>query len=250
MHYKFLKKLIGAFGFKLVDKKLIKNERLLSSYSSLNINKILESFFLTNKIKQVIQIGANDGERFDELNSFIKKYEPHSIFIEPIKANFEDLKKNYQSNDKFIFENVAISVNNEIKKLYKVKENKLNLYDEHVVGITSFDYTHLIKHGVKKSHIETEDVSSISIHELIKKYDIKSLDLLMIDTEGYDSKIVQDFLKNSELRPAIIFEYIHSNNIILGNVLELLKKKNYIILKVNENIFCYPNEIRNKLTII
>ena len=41
MHYKFLKKIIGALGYKLIDKNLIKNERLISNCTHLTINKIL-----------------------------------------------------------------------------------------------------------------------------------------------------------------------------------------------------------------
>ena len=42
MHQKFLKKIINFLGYKLVDKNLIKNERLLSNYSYLNLDMILE----------------------------------------------------------------------------------------------------------------------------------------------------------------------------------------------------------------
>ena len=249
MHYKFLKKIIGALGFKLIDKNLVKNERLLSKYSNLSVEKILDNLFLKNHLKSIIQIGANDGIRFDVLNNFIKKYSPFVLFLEPIKSNFDDLKKNYSNQDNLIFENLAISVNNQINQLYKVKDDKLKYYDEHVIGITSFNKDHLIKHGIKKNHIIKVDVLSISLKDLIKKHSIKSLDLMMIDTEGYDGHIVIDFLKNIEIRPIIIFEYIHINNILLRDTLDLLKFKNYFFFKVDENIICIPREKSQKIQI-
>tara|TARA_B100001142_G_scaffold232370_1_gene230654 strand:+ start:2705 stop:3457 length:753 start_codon:yes stop_codon:yes gene_type:complete len=249
MHYKFLKKIIGALGFKLIDKNLVKNERLLSKYSNLSVEKILDNLFLKNHLKSIIQIGANDGIRFDVLNNFIKKYSPFVLFLEPIKSNFDDLKKNYSNQDNLIFENLAISVNNQINQLYKVKDDKLKYYDEHVIGITSFNKDHLIKHGIKKNHIIKVDVLSISLKDLIKKHSIKSLDLMMIDTEGYDGHIVIDFLKNIEIRPIIIFEYIHINNILLRDTLDLLKVKNYFFFKVDENIICIPREKSQKIQI-
>ncbi len=242
MHYKFLKKIIGALGYKIIEKNLIKNERLISNYTYLTVDKILKDLFLEDQIKSVIQIGSNNGKRFDNLNFFIKEYMPKVIFVEPIKSNFADLKKNYHSHKNFIFENLAISVNNEVYKLFKVKDSKLHLYDEHILGITSFDQNHLIKHGVKKNHIETEKVESISIKSLINKHSINNFDLLFIDTEGYDANIVFDFLNNSEIRPIIFFEYIHTNHKILDKTLELLKLKKYILFKVEENIFCLPEE--------
>ena len=249
MHYKFLKKIIGALGYKIIEKNLIKNERLISNYTYLTVNKILDDLFLKGQIKSVIQIGSNDGKRFDNLYSFIKEYKPNTIFVEPIKSNFDDLQKNYPNHKNFIFENVAISVNDEIYELFKVKKSKLHLYDEHIIGITSFNKNHLIKHGVKKSHIEKEKVESISIKHLIKKHSLNNFDLLFIDTEGYDANIVFDFLNNLEIRPIIFFEYVHTNHKILNKTLELLKNKRYILFKVEENIFCLPEENKNELQI-
>ena len=150
MHYKFFKKIIEAFGYKIIDKNLIKNERLLSQYSFLTLEKILENLFVNKEIQSIIQIGANDGERFDIINKFVKKYSPFTILIEPIKSNYESLKENYADQKNILYENLAISVDNEISELYKVKDEKINLYDEHIVGITSFNKNHLINHGVKK----------------------------------------------------------------------------------------------------
>ncbi len=242
MHYKFLKKIVGVLGYKIIDKNLVKNERLISDYSYLTLNKILNNLFTENKINSIVQIGSNDGKRFDPLNHFIKKFRPFTLFVEPIESHFEDLKKNYADNRNVIFENSAISVNDEIYHLYKVKDTKLHLYDDHVLGITSFEKNHLRKHGIKTSHIENVKVNFISIKELLKKHSIKNFDLLYIDTEGYDAKIVCDFLKNSNIRPNIIFEYIHSKNDNLRTSLELLKKNNFSVLKIEENIFCFPKE--------
>ena len=207
MKHKILKKILGIFDYKLIDKNYFKNNRIISNTSDLNDQKIIENLF-KNKIKQIIQIGANDGIRFDSLNKFIKKNRIRSILVEPIKNNFVQLKKNYKKFNFVKIENSAISTNNEINFLYKVNEKFLNYYDDHIPGITSFNKNHLLKHGVKDKHISKEKVNSISIKNLIYKYSLKKLDLLYIDTEGYDGKIVLDFLKIKSLRPIIIFESI------------------------------------------
>ena len=119
MHYKFLKKIIGTIGFKLIDKNLVKNERLLSQYSGLSLTKLLDNLFLNNDLKTIIQIGANDGQRFDILGNFIKKYSPFVIFLEPIESHFNELKKNYSKNKNLIFENLAI-----FRKFAKIDRKK------------------------------------------------------------------------------------------------------------------------------
>ena len=69
---KFIKKIIGLFNYKLVEKNLIKNNRIVASLSNINLKKIIESYINKNSINHLIQIGANDGKRFDEINFFIK----------------------------------------------------------------------------------------------------------------------------------------------------------------------------------
>jgi len=86
MLFKLIKKIAGIIGFKLVDKNLIKNDRELTKHTFYTLDKILENIFSKNIIKKLIQIGSNDGERFDSLNKFIKKYNPSSILVEPIKT--------------------------------------------------------------------------------------------------------------------------------------------------------------------
>ena len=51
--------------------------------------------------------------------------------------------------------------------------------------------------------LKKEKVNSISFIELIKKYSISNLDLLMIDAEGYDGNIVIDFL-------SILHPFVHA----------------------------------------
>lgn len=246
MLFKILKKIIGIFNFKLVDKDLVKNNKLLSNFQFYSIHDVLEDLFENKKINQLIQIGANDGKRFDTINKFIKKYSPHCILVEPIKEYFEQLKENYKLEKNIIFENLAISIKNELNFLYKVKQSKIEKYDDHIKGISSFDINHLKKHGVKSYDIEKEKIENISISNLINKYGNK-VDLLLIDAEGYDVNIVLDLLEKSEVRPIIIFEYIHAKYQKLKNLTEVFKNKKYYFFNLNENIICFPKENKPRI---
>ena len=242
MFFKLIKKIINAFGYKLIEKNLVKNERLISVKTFFKLEAFLENLCLSHQINTIIQIGANDGVRFDSLNKESKKHMPKVILVEPIKSNFEELKINYDKQDNIFFENSAISVDDEINYLYKVKESALNKYDEHIIGLTSFNKSHLIKHGVKKRDIITEKVSTISITHLLKKYKINQFDLLFIDAEGYDGKILNDFLNNCKIRPFIIFEYVHVEHSILQKVLNKLIEKEYLFFRIDENVISFPIE--------
>ena len=246
MRHKILKKILGALNYKLIDKNYFKNYRIIAGNSTLNLENFLDLLF-KKKIKNLIQVGANDGERFDILNKYIKKYKTSSVLIEPIKSNFNDLKKSYKKYNFVKLENAAISVHNEISYLFKVDEKFLDQYDNHVPGITSFKKEHLLNHGVKKKHISKEVVNSTSLKKIIKKYKFKNLGLLFIDTEGYDGKIVLDFLKEKYFNTVIIFEYIHIDNKIFNQVIKRLISSKYKFFPINENLVCLP---KNKFFII
>ena len=242
MKNKALKKFVGWLGYKLIDKDYVKNNRIIEDKSFLEINKVLNYLIENNIIKSLIQIGANDGQRFDILNRFIKNYKIKSLLVEPIEEHYKDLKKNYNDNKNIFFENSLISVNNEVSYLYKVNKKFFIEYGDHIKGISSFDLQHLIKHGVKKKHIIKQKANSISITELIKKYKFDNFDLLFIDTEGYDGAIINDFLINNKIRPFIIFEYIHIKNNVFKILINNFNKFKYNFFSINENIICIPEE--------
>ena len=244
---KIFNKIIGWFGYKLVEKNLIKNNRLIHSKSILNLNLILKKIFDNQKIKCLIQIGANDGSRFDELNIFIKKYKIKSVLVEPINEYFEDLKRNYKNFENVYFENSAITVGTKKKEIFVVNNKNLDDYDEHIKGISSFDKNHLIKHGVKSNHILKKKINCISILNLLKKYNISNLDILFIDAEGYDGDILIDFFSSSTQEPILIFEYIDIENKIFKDLVSILTNKKYSYFNINENLICLPKKIEKFL---
>ena len=121
-------------------------------------------------------------------------------------------------------------------------ESRLGKYDEHIKGISSFDFNHLIKHGVKRKHITKEKIESISIVKLFEKYNF-DIKLLFIDAEGYDANIAIDLLQNSNFKPIIVIEYVHVQLSTIKNLNNLLKEKNYRYFRINENLICIPNDI-------
>ena len=50
MLFKIFKKIAGIFGFKLIDKDFVKNDRELSKHSPFSIDKTLEKLFSDKKL--------------------------------------------------------------------------------------------------------------------------------------------------------------------------------------------------------
>jgi FkbM family methyltransferase len=235
--YKILKKIIGGLGYKLVDKNSIKSDRIINQ-KTYNVSDFLRKLFKENKLKKVIQIGSNDGSSDDFLKKCINK-NTSAILIEPIENAFIKLKKNYQDFEKIIFLNIAIDTENNKKEIFYVNERFYPYYEKKYKDknvdwlnvLASFNKANLISHGIK---IECKKIST-----LINLYKYEDLDLLLIDTEGYDAILVDDFLSSTKLKPLIIFEWIHIEYIKLDQLLTKLKQMNYNILKIDKDLICF-----------
>ena len=66
--------------------------------------------------------------------------------------------------------NVAISEGLEKKFLYSVKKDFKKIYGKHADAISSFSLDHLLKHNIKKKHIEKLSIKSISIGKYHWRY--------------------------------------------------------------------------------
>jgi len=242
MVHKILKKFFGALGYKLVDKNLLKSQRLISSKSHLTVKLLIDSLVKKGKVKSLIQIGANDGLRFDVLNKYIKEYKIDSLLVEPVPFYYSKLKDNYSENDFVKLEKSAISKKSGTISMYIVKRDYLDKYDEHIKGINSVNKKHLNKHNVKSNHIEKISVECLSPKDLLKKYKINNSDLVFIDAEGYDGDIVISFLDYINFQPIIIFEFIHIEYDIFLNVIKKLDNKKYNYFSIDENLICFPNK--------
>ena len=244
---KFLKKILGSLGYKIFPKDTVKTERFIESLS-INCGDLIKLLIDKKKINNVMQVGANDGKSDDFLRSSINK-DTKVILVEPIESAFLDLKNNYSDFTNVEFINKAIDIEKAKKKIYSVNPTHYDYYkkkynSEDVNWLTvlaSFDESHLINHGVKPNHIHSTDVDCTTFKDLIEQYNFNKLDLLIIDTEGYDNVLVKNFIENTKIRPLIIFEWIHMKKNDAKNVIELLEANNYKFFKLNKDLICIQN---------
>ena len=170
---------------------------------------------LRRRKAQIVVIGANDGQTGDPIAQLIHEKKCwHVLFVEPVPYLFERLKKNYSGSSRFTFVNVAIASESESKTFYWVDEKAKDdfpsisrFYDQ----LGSFNRDHILHHldGVLEPYIITGEVQSIPLNDLLKRSGLTMIDLLQIDTEGYDY-IVLSGLDLSTYQPTLIlFEHRH-----------------------------------------
>ncbi len=205
----YIKKLIYKFGYR-VNK--------IGPYSIFDFESFLHSYIKTKNSFNFIQIGANDGVMNDPLYKFnIQNKDIVSGYVlEPLPDIFEKLKKNYSSCPNIQAKNFAIHSSKLEMSLYRVKENYLSKIPMHARGIASFDKDHWKKTLLIPSHdyIEEVKVKCVSFKDFINANSITSLDLLLIDTEGYDYEILMS-IDYDRLKPSIIrFEHGLRNKVM------------------------------------
>ncbi len=187
-----------------------------------------------SKIKTFVQIGSNDGIKNDPLHIYIGKNGWKGILVEPDKDNFEKLRNNYSHVNGLIFENVGIGpVRGEMLfyRLKDIKENEPGWYDQ----VGSFDketFLKNIQHGkALDKRIFTESMPVITFNDLLQKNNFDEVDLLHIDTEGFDYKILRSIDFSKYNIKIVVFEGEWMTRLELKEIIQSLRKFNYRIYR-------------------
>jgi FkbM family methyltransferase len=194
----------------------------------------------------LVSIGSHTGFWLkEELKKFSSK---KNILIEPVPYNIVELKENIKEFDNTIIEQSAISDKNELVSFYHIKRKSIGKLKKHwASGIGSFDKSHLLNHRNKRFLITDEDIKEIKINcisfdNLKKKYEIKSIDKLMLDVEGSEFKILDSIDLTKINIKQIFFEKKHFDGYMKqGEKYEKIKKKfedcNYTLTDIDkENV--------------
>jgi FkbM family methyltransferase len=138
-----------------------------------------------------IQIGAHDGCSLDPLNHYIKKHHWRGILVEPQPKVFSRLRKTYENEPQLILENAAIADRDGTATMYAFKEAPDMPY--HATMLASFNRRWLETNSSNEYRGEIEElhVPAFCIKSLLEKHKVKHVNLLQIDTEGFDFQILR-----------------------------------------------------------
>ncbi|PID92057.1 MAG: methyltransferase FkbM [Bacteroidetes bacterium] len=198
-----INKLLDSFGYSLYKKSFHEKK-----YIEKRDFRPLEQLFYRHLHPDFyfVQIGANDGVSFDPIYELVMREQLRGIALEPLPDIFLKLQENYAGNPRVELVNAAIHKNEKQLPIYRV-DPKAGGLPEWVKGIGSFNKDHHKLSQIDSGLIITETVQCMSLPELIDSYAISHIDLLQIDTEGYDCEIIA-MIDFSVMKPGIIsFEH-------------------------------------------
>jgi FkbM family methyltransferase len=159
----------------------------------------------------VLQIGANDGKRHDPLSIFIHKYHWQGLLLEPLPDIFASLRLNYANDKHVTLLNAAMADRDGDMTFYRVEPgpgipdncNELGSFYRDVIKKHSFIFPEIEKHIVE------ETIAVVSFPTLVRQQHIKKIDVIFIDTEGYDFEILK-LIDFHQFRPKlVVYEHMH-----------------------------------------
>lgn len=189
-----------------------------------SLSAVLDKFSKNTKPFYVVQIGANDGLINDPIFKFIQRDNWKGVLLEPLQHVYLNyLSKLYKRSKNIKTINAALDQQDGTKNLYKLSFTNARW----ATGLSSFVKSSLIeaiesgyvaekakKEGIelpknKENFFTIEKVNCISPETLLQSNKIEKINLLMIDTEGYDFEVIKMFDIANTQPDMIVFEHVN-----------------------------------------
>ena len=204
--------------------------KILNFFDYFHKKKIVNKLKLINgnrEFETVFDVGGHEGE---SIELFLKHFKVKKIYsFEPSQISFKFLshavqllKNKFRETDIFL-ENSAIGISNK-----NVELNYLNETSSSTLRTLNTDSKYFKKKEKYFGKLINKKlkVRQVNLKEYLNEKKIDKIDLLKIDTEGYELEVLKG-LENSILKVSIIlFEHHYDNMIIknytFGNIHDLL----------------------------
>ena len=234
---KFILNFFRYFGYNI--KKIQKEEKKF-----LDFDQIYKKILKKKKII-IFDVGGNRGQ---SIRRFLKNFPFAEIHcFEPIEDEYSYLKNKFSYNKKIKLNNFALGKKNEIKNFYiNAKSstssfNKLNKNSEWIKQRSKEN-----NKNIKSFTIKSQKTTIKSIDHYCKTNKIKHIDILKLDTQGYEDQILsgcENILKSeriSIIELEMIFDDVYEKYLTFTDIEKNLVKNNYRFAGIetcNNNLF-------------
>jgi FkbM family methyltransferase len=185
---------------------------------ALTFDQAVEGYLRAHGQLSFLQIGGYDGVSYDPLRQHILKGQLTGVIVEPVPMHFEKLQALYAGSDLIKIENCAVDRDEGERTMWFFSREAIanGTIGQVFGGITSFLLPNLLEKGgtlgglyndanraILNSLVESITVPCHSYDTVMARHGLERIDLLQIDTEGYDYELLKafDFARH---RPAIV----------------------------------------------
>lgn len=197
--------------------------------------KIKNFFTKIYKKKEIVifDIGAHRGET---INFFLKSFQIKKIFaFEPNYDVYSTINKKFAKDKKIEIYNIGLGDNEYEKNLKVFNESSSSTFTQLNKDSKYFKRKNKILNFFLKEEdqIQNKMVKVISLNKFIKEKNIENIDILKIDTEGFEFKILKglsndDFLKINFIYFEHHYDLMLEKNYTYSQIKELLEKHNFV----------------------
>lgn len=179
-----------------------------------------------------VEVGANDGVFDDPLHKWVHKL--RGVLIEPQPDAFQRLLNTYKNHENLIFENCAVSNEDDEVELYVSDSNDSGTLASLIPERNSLKFA---------NDTRTIRVKCRSFDAIVNSADISNIDILQIDTEGSEWQIIKnidlDYYKIKILN--LEFYCLPVKERVL--LLQYLEERNYIYRFDGMNLIVSKNGV-------
>jgi FkbM family methyltransferase len=207
--------------------------------------RLLRAFADAYPRAQFVEIGSNDGEQHDHLRPFILDRDWRGVMVEPVPYVFARLEANYRGVAGVALENAAIADRDGTLPFYHLvdasDEARRDLPDWYD-GIGSFSREAVLSHAAHMPDVEerivTAQVPALSFDSLCRKHGLGTVNLVLIDTEGYDSAIVRSIDFDVWRPELLVYEHYHLSADERSAAAEHVRGQGYETMEEGFDTFC------------
>lgn len=184
-----------------------------------------------------LQIGAHDGVSYDPIHTYVTQFHWKGFLVEPQPAIFQKLKQNYANEKQLLFENSAIAQRDGTLELHCFESADA---EDHASMLASTRKHYLALNGDgHRGALKTITVPALSLESLLSKHQVKRVNLLQIDTEGFDFEIIK-MIDFQRMKPEIIhYENNFLNRRQKSECSRILGGENYALLNLGIDTIAY-----------
>ena len=225
-----IKKILNSLGLEI---RRINHKRL--SFDDIYSQKI-------KKNPIIFDVGANIGQ---SIIRFRKNF-PDSIIhsFEPVEKEYVNLKKKFSDDKKLILNNFALGEKEYEKDFYiNAKTGTSSFYklkpNTEWLKIRSKEY----KTKIQEFTTEVKQTKIVTLDSYCNKNNIKNIDILKLDTQGYEDKVLEgaiDILSKKNVKiveTEITFDDVYEKHINFYDIEKYLIKYNYRLVAMKRMYF-------------